>query len=248
MLEITNLSKRFGQREVLNRISLQLPEGSLLTVLGPSGSGKSSFLKLVCGLETPDQGRVQWRGVLLSEDKKICVPVENRHFSLTFQEAGLFPHLNVLQNVAFGLGKLGKEERASRATEWLKKFSIENLAQRQVHFLSGGERQRVALARALAVKPDILLLDEPFSSVDRLGRLELIQALQLILRETKTTTILVTHDARDAVEMGANQILVLNEGNAVAQGDLKNLLSGETNPWLSRFLKSSLESAPGYQP
>jgi iron(III) transport system ATP-binding protein len=242
MLEVKSVSLRVGGRDLLNRVSFDLAEGQNLALLGPSGGGKTTLLRLLMGFEAPGEGSIAWRGRLLSSPGRIVVATERRGFGMVFQEAALFPHLNVLENIAFGLDRLEREERRARGAEWLARLRLENLRRRSVQSLSGGERQRVALARALATRPELLLLDEPFSNLDRLVRAEFLAELRAVLRETGTTSILVTHDVRDAVDMGSD-LLLLAEGSVVYRGGLAEVLDAPGDDWTQRFLAHGLGHA-----
>jgi iron(III) transport system ATP-binding protein len=242
MLEVKSLSRRVKKKEIVSDVSFRLEAGRILAVLGPSGSGKSSLLRLIAGLETPDQGSVSWEGTSLSDAglvQPIVVPPENRGFGVVFQDAALFPHLSVLDNVAFGLTQLPREERLKRAQQELEKLNLNNLIKRRVDFLSGGERQRVALARALAPGRRLLLLDEPFSNVDRLARHDLIRSLKATFAASKTTVLMVTHDARDAIDIGAESLLLLNNGRVVRHGSVTEILNSPGDDWTKHFLKCS---------
>lgn len=239
MLEVNAVSLRAGERDLLSEVSLRLGAGESLALLGPSGSGKTTLLRIIMGFEAPESGSVSWQGRELSGSNRVTVPTEQRRFGMVFQEAALFPHLNVTENVAFGLNRLPADERRERTREWLARMRLEPLKRRPVQALSGGERQRVALARALAARPNLLLLDEPFSNLDRLVRGELLEELRAALAETGTASILVTHDVRDAVDFGAN-LLLLSAGRVHYQGRLAELLDHGSDEWARRFISTGL--------
>ncbi|WDP90148.1 MAG: ABC transporter ATP-binding protein [Desulfobacter sp.] len=217
---------------VMGPLDLSLPRGSKLSVLGPSGSGKTTLLRLIAGLVSPDRGRIRFNGRSI-----IGLPPHKRNFGLMFQEYALFPHLNVFENIAFGL-KMKKESRSAqdkRVNQMLDLTGLKGLETRRVDELSGGERQRVALARTLAPGPELLMLDEPLSALDRVLRKRLLSQLTDILSALNITTIFVTHDHEEAFAAGT-QILLLNEGRIVQQGSSEDLLHSPATPWVKQFM------------
>lgn len=211
LLEVRDISKRFPRaaRAALHRVSFEVRDGELLTLVGASGSGKTSLLRILAGLETADEGEIRQGGVVLTRGSRILVPPERRHMGFVFQNHALFPHLKVRDNVAFGLGR--DSNRRQRITDLLELVGLNELADRYPHELSGGERQRIALVRALAPNPRLVLMDEPFSSLDQSLRQELRDETRRLLEQQRATTILVTHDADDALAV-SDRILVLREG------------------------------------
>lgn len=242
MLEVNSVGLKLGGRDLLTDVSFNLGVGEHLALLGPSGGGKTTLLRLVMGFLAPSAGQLTWQGRLLSAAGRVQVPTERRRFGMVFQEAALFPHLNVVENVAFGLNRLDRDSRRARTNEWLGRLGLEALRSRPVQGLSGGERQRVALARAFAAQPDLLLLDEPFSNLDRLVRTDLLDTLRSVLRETGTTSILVTHDVRDAVDFGSD-LLLIAEGRVQRRGDIAQVLADPGSDWVRRFLACGLGQA-----
>ncbi|PIW08879.1 MAG: ABC transporter, partial [Comamonadaceae bacterium CG17_big_fil_post_rev_8_21_14_2_50_60_13] len=198
MLKLRHIYHRYGDQLLLQDVSLQVQAGEIVALLGPSGSGKSTLLAIAAGLQRPDAGSVWFDGVDIS-----AVPPERRGFALMFQDFALFPHLNVLDNVAFGLieQRLAKKEARAQAIHMLGVFGLTALALRKVWNLSGGEQQRVALARALITHPHVLLLDEPFSALDADLRVALRDEFRSRIREAGMATLLVTHDATEASAM-----------------------------------------------
>jgi len=239
MLDVELLSVAHRGIEVLRQVSLSLEESKLLAVLGPSGSGKTTLLRAIMGFEVPTAGSVSWRGLSHSSPGSIHVPPEGRGFGMVFQDVGLFPHLTVIQNVAFGLTTGSRLERLERARQWLSRFQVDELAERDVQTLSGGERQRVALARALAPAPKLLLLDEPFSNVDRLERAALLKTMRQVLEETGTSTVFVTHDARDVFDFQCGFIL-LRQGTVIQKGAIHQALEEAPSDWARQFLAHGL--------
>ncbi len=205
-LHVEGLTRSFGDRLVVDGIGLDLHDGEMLTLVGPSGCGKSTLLRLIAGLEPIDAGRV-----LLGDRDVTAVAPEQRHIGFVFQESSLFGHLRVDQNVAFGLRHLPRAARAARVAEMLELVHLGEMARRYPHQLSGGEQQRIALARALAPSPRVVLLDEPFASLDELLREELRQQVAGILRATRTASILVTHDRHEAMSLG-DRVAVMRAG------------------------------------
>jgi sulfate transport system ATP-binding protein len=208
MIEIRNLSKLFGAFRALDDVSLDVDRGSLTAVLGPSGSGKSTLLRIVAGLEQPDSGEIRLAG----EDATAIAP-QKRGVGFVFQHYAAFKHMTVRDNVAFGL-KVRKQPRAAitaRVDELLQLVQLQGFGHRYPAQLSGGQRQRMALARALAPEPSVLLLDEPFGALDARVRAELRAWLRKLHDETHTTTVFVTHDQQEALEI-ADSVVVMNEG------------------------------------
>ena len=212
-IQLNAVSHHFGQLRVLADISLSLQDGEILCVLGPSGSGKSTLLRIIAGLEPMQSGDITLDSALMANSAH-CPPPEQRPIGLVFQDHALFPHLTVAQNVAFGLGRLAATQRDQIVEQLLNRVGLAALAQRYPHTLSGGQQQRIALVRALAPRPRVMLLDEPFASVDTPLRRQLRQDARQELKRAGTTTIMVTHDPEEAMAM-ADRILVLVEGEAV---------------------------------
>ncbi|HEX6248855.1 MAG TPA: ABC transporter ATP-binding protein [Nocardioidaceae bacterium] len=215
-LVLEGVSKRYGSTVAVESVDLTAAPGELITLVGPSGCGKSTTLRLVAGLERPDRGIIRIAGEVVADDRRFQEP-EQRRVGLVFQDHALFPHLTVAQNVAFGLNRLSRAERQARVREVLDLVRLGHLAARYPHELSGGEQQRVALARALAPRPAVVLLDEPFSSLDESLRAQVRADTVAVLRETGTTGMLVTHDQTEALSVG-DRVIVMN-GGRVEQAD-----------------------------
>ena len=211
-LEIRELSKQYepGQPLAIEKISFAMPRGEILALVGPSGCGKTTTLRLIAGFEQPDSGSIalDGRGVASPE---LFIPPEKRGVGMVFQDHALFPHLNVVDNVAFGLSKQLKLNRTHTAREILGLLGLTHLEGRFPHEISGGERQRVALARALAPRPIVLLLDEPFSSLDADLRIQIRAEVRALLKSIQATAIFVTHDQEEALFMG-DRLAVFNQG------------------------------------
>lgn len=208
MLELRHVSKSFNQKNILKDISFKIKKGETICLLGASGSGKSTILKMIAGLDFPDGG-----GILFNKIDLSSTPPHVRDFGLVFQDFNLFPHLNVFDNIAFGLKmrNLPQNEIQLRVASLLEKIGLSGFENRRVNDLSGGEQQRIALARALATQPRLLMLDEPLGALDKSLKDDLLNQLRNILHETNIPAIYVTHDAEEAFAI-ADRILILHDG------------------------------------
>ena len=198
MLEIKNLSVNYQNNIVLEDFNLNLEKGEIFALLGDSGSGKSSTLRFIAGLDEAATGEVELDGIQLSKGGMHLTTPENREVGMVFQDYALFPHMSVFQNISFGIQHFSKAEKKQRVSELLTLIGLEGIDKKYPHQLSGGEQQRVSLARALAPSPKILLMDEPFSSLDKNHRDQLVVQVRQILKAMQTTSILVTHDEAEA--------------------------------------------------
>jgi iron(III) transport system ATP-binding protein len=212
---LANVRRAYNGAWALDDVSLTAPEGKVLALLGPSGSGKSTILRLIAGLEPVDSGEIRIGDERASAPNR-TTPTEQRRIGMVFQDYSLFPHLTAGANVSFGLDKLSRAEREAQALHWLDRVGLKHRAQSYPHELSGGEQQRVALARALAPKPRAILLDEPFSGLDPVQRAELRDATLATLAEARTTTLFVTHDAEDALQV-ADRLAILKAGRLLQE-------------------------------
>jgi iron(III) transport system ATP-binding protein len=230
-LVVADLYKSFGTQSVLAGVNLEVPAGELTAILGPSGSGKTTLLRVLAGFERADRGTVTVDGqVVESTDRH--VPPQGRHIGYVPQEGALFPHLTVAANVGFGLRRA---ERPPRVRELLDMIGLAALAGRYPHELSGGQQQRVALARALATRPGIVLLDEPFSSLDAALRSSVRQDVARVLAEAETTAVLVTHDQDEALSM-ASRVAILREGRFVQHGSALDVYCHPVDADVARFV------------
>ena len=231
-ITVVEVTKQFGDFVALDDVSVAIPEGSLTALLGPSGSGKSTLLRVIAGLEEPDRGQV-----LLGDDDVTHQPARARGVGMVFQHYAAFKHMTVWENVAFGLKvrKRPKAEIRARVHELLELVQLEGLAKRYPAQLSGGQRQRMALARALAVDPEVLLLDEPFGALDARVRKELRAWLRRLHDEVHVTTIIVTHDQEEAMEV-AGQIVVINQGRVEQVGTPRELYDSPANEFVMSFV------------
>jgi sulfate transport system ATP-binding protein len=231
-ISIRNVSKQFGDFVALDDVSLDVPTGSLVALLGPSGSGKSTLLRIIAGLEKPDGGEVH----IAEEDVTGTAPQE-RGIGFVFQHYAAFKHMTVYDNVAFGLKirKRPKAEITQRVHELLELVQLEGFARRYPAQLSGGQRQRMGLARALAVDPKVLLLDEPFGALDAQVRKELRVWLRRLHDETHTTTVIVTHDQEEAMEV-AETVAVMNQGKIEQVAGPVELYEHPANEFVMEFV------------
>ncbi len=235
-LAVRGVGKSFGGLKVLDGVDLSVPAGSFTGILGSSGSGKTTLLRIIAGFERLDRGEVQLGGEVVDDGRHVFVPSEHRRIGYVPQEGALFPHLSVGRNVAFGLRR--GPHRRQRVLELLDMVGLTGLHRRYPHQLSGGQQQRVALARALATDPEIVLLDEPFSSLDASLRASVRAEVHDVLLRAGTTSILVTHDQDEALSM-ADQVAVLRHG-VIAQLDTPSgLYRRPLDPALARFLGES---------
>ena len=235
LLEVDRLRKTFTHAEgaAVERVSLSLGEGELLALLGPSGCGKTTTLRMIGGFERPDDGRITLGG----RDITHLAP-EARGIGFVFQDYALFPHLNVLDNVKFGLRHLPRAKATARAEEMLRLVGLEDLGRRKPHQLSGGQQQRVALARSLAVAPRLILLDEPFSNLDAKMRVETRQEVRKLLKASGSAGILVTHDQEEALAL-ADRIAVMEKGRVVQIGTPDEIYRNPATAFVANFIGRS---------
>ncbi|MBJ7348118.1 MAG: ABC transporter ATP-binding protein, partial [Thermoleophilaceae bacterium] len=234
LIEISAVSKSYGALAAVRDVSLRIEPGELFGVLGPSGCGKSTLLRLLMGFERPDAGTITIGDrVLASPD--VWVPPEQRRIGIVVQDYALFPHLTVQRNVEFGLQHLARRERQPVANSALELVGLQHKADCFAHQLSGGERQRVALARALAPEPEVVLLDEPFSSLDASLRADLRREVDLILRDVGTTAVLVTHDQEEALSM-SDRLAVMRDGKIVQVGAPGDVYWKPSERWVAQFV------------
>jgi sulfate transport system ATP-binding protein len=232
MIEVHDIVKRFGDFTALEGVSVDVPTGSLTALLGPSGSGKSTLLRVIAGLERPDAGEIRLEGRDVTR-----IPPQSRGVGFVFQHYAAFKHMTVRENVAFGL-KIRRRPRAEvkqRVSELLELVQLARLADRYPAQLSGGQRQRMGLARALAVDPKVLLLDEPFGALDARVRKELRLWLRRLHDETHTTTVIVTHDQEEAMEV-ADRVVVMNAGRIEQTAAPRDLYDHPANEFVMTFV------------
>jgi sulfate/thiosulfate transport system ATP-binding protein len=235
-ITINGVSKVFGHYPAVKNVNLEIPTGDFVALLGPSGSGKTTLLRLIAGLEGPNVGRILFNGVDFTDRT-----VKERKIGFVFQHYALFKHMTIFENIAFGLKvrprklRPSKKEIAARVQELLKLVKLEDVADRYPAQLSGGQRQRIALARALAVEPEVLLLDEPFGALDAKVRQELRLWLREIHQKLNITTVFVTHDQEEALEM-ADSVVVMNNGKIEQIGTPQEVYEQPTSAFVYSFL------------
>src|SRR5665647_319158 len=235
-IAMRNVRKNFGSFSALNDVSLDVPSGELVALLGPSGCGKTTLLRIIAGLETPDSGSIHFHGADATERN-----VRERQVGFVFQHYALFRHMTVFENVAFGLRVRPKKTRPTEAEihrrvhALLQLVQLDWLADRYPPQLSGGQRQRIALARALAVEPKVLLLDEPFGALDAKVRKELRRRLRRLHDELHITSIFVTHDQEEALEV-ADRVVVINKGKIEQIGTPQDVYDHPVSPFVYQFL------------
>ena len=231
-IELKNVSKKFGEVTAVNNVSFSVKEGELMALLGPSGGGKTTVLRMIAGLEMPTEGDLFIRGQRVND-----ISVQQRNIGFVFQNYALFKNMNVFKNIAFGL-KIKKWKRAdikARVAELLKLLGLAGFEKRYPHQLSGGQRQRVAIARALAPRPSVLLLDEPFGAVDAKIRQELREWLVHLHHDLNVTTLFVTHDQEEAMEV-SDRIVIFSRGNLEQIGAPREIYEQPVNEFVARFI------------
>jgi iron(III) transport system ATP-binding protein len=233
-IECTTLSKYYQNQSVVENINLSVQNGDILALVGPSGCGKTTTLRMLAGFEQPDSGQISMYGKVVVDQSRFTPP-EKRRIGVVFQEYALFPHLNVRQNVAFGLNRMPSSDRKQLTTEMLTLAGLERLGERYPHEISGGERQRVALARALAPQPVVLLLDEPFSNLDAELRLKLREDVRSLLKKLKMTAVFVTHDQEEALFMG-DQLAVMSGGRIHQVGTPEEIFAHPADRFVAEFM------------
>ena len=233
-VRVRGLSKSFGAIEAVRELNLEIERGELMAVLGPSGCGKTTLLRVIAGFEQPDAGCVVVSDEVVAGPGRI-IPPEKRRVGMVFQDYALFTHLSVEGNVAFGLTSRPREERDALTRRTLELVGLQHKARTNVHELSGGERQRVALARALAPEPELVLLDEPFSSLDATLRGGLRREVELILRDAEATALLVTHDQEEALSL-ADRLAVMRDGEIVQVGPPVQVYGEPATRWAAQFV------------
>lgn len=234
LLHLNNLSIAYDTNTVVHDVSLRLDKGEISCLLGPSGCGKTTLLRSIAGFETLKHGSITLNGQTIADEQN-STPPEKRNIGMVFQDFALFPHLNIGDNIRFGIRHLKKKEQNQRIQELLLLIGLEGFENRYPHELSGGQQQRIALARSLAPKPNLLLLDEPFSSMDTELREELAREVRTILKHENITAILVTHDQNEAFAM-ADSIGVLQAGRLEQYDTCYNLYHQPSSPFVADFI------------
>ncbi len=232
-LSFEGIVQAYGSQRALDGVSLSVEPGEIVCLLGHSGCGKTTLLRIAAGVEAPTSGRVLMDGLEVSGPRAFVEP-ERRGIGLMFQDYALFPHMTILQNVMFGLKDLSASEAGVAARRALSRVGLDHLAEEYPHTLSGGEQQRVALARSIAPRPGVLLMDEPFSNLDRRMRDAIRDETVAILRETGATTILVTHDPEEAMRI-ADRIVLMRSGAIIQEGEAEEIYHRPANLFAARF-------------
>ncbi len=242
LLEVTTLSKSFdhGKTMALDQVSFSIKKGKVITIVGESGSAKTTLIRLISGLETPDYGEIYLKETLISSVTTM-IPPEKRNIGLVFQDYALFPHMSVADNIGYGIKN--KKDKNIRIQEVLNLVGLEGYDKRYPHQLSGGQQQRVALARAIAPKPELLILDEPFSNLDTMLREQLRNEIFEIIKATGITAIFVTHDTEDALAV-SDKILVLKQGKLIQKDKAKTLYKKPETAYVASLFGTIIELTP----
>ena len=232
LLEVSGVTRQYGDGFAVKRVSLTVERGDIVCLLGPSGCGKTTLLRLIAGLESPEEGTITFDGRLLNR-----VPSRNRGFGLMFQDLALFPHMDVSGNVSFGMRmqRRPQDQVTARVNALLRLVGLQDFQKRKVHELSGGERQRVALARSLAAEPSLLMLDEPLGALDRALRESLQVQVRAILKALGQTAIYVTHDRDEAYAM-ADSMVIMEDGEVVQAGTPEELYTAPRSEMVARSM------------
>lgn len=239
-IRLTNIRKSFGEKNVINDVSLVIDSGSFTTLLGASGCGKTTLLRMIAGLETPDTGEIYFGDkCVFSSEKKINIPPEKRGLGFVFQDFALWPHMTVYENVAFGLRAANNTENLdSKVKEALRAVQLGDFEKRYPHQLSGGQQQRVAFARAIVIEPECILFDEPLSALDALLREEMRTELKELMTKLKITAVFVTHDQTEAMSM-SDKIAVMHAGVVDQYEKPEEVYAHPTTEFVAKFVGSS---------
>jgi iron(III) transport system ATP-binding protein len=236
VLSIDGVSKEYGREKAVEKLSLSVKDGELLTLLGPSGCGKTTTLRMIAGLEAPSAGSITIAGETVADGENGAFnKPEERDVGIVFQDYALFPHLNVAENIAFGLDELDDDETDARVAELLELVDLQAHDEKMPNQLSGGQQQRVALARSLAPEPDLLLLDEPFSNLDVRLRVEMREEVRRILKRAGVTAISVTHDQEEALSI-SDRVAIMNDGAIAQVGNPGEVFENPESRFVASFL------------
>jgi len=235
IIELKNITHAYGTKKVLEDLSLNIESGRLTCLLGGSGSGKTTILRLIAGLETPEKGKIFIQDKLVTDEQQILVPPDERTLGFIFQDLALWPHFTVYQNVAFGLEERKDQHIEKKVFEILSFFGLKAFAEKYPHQLSGGQQQLVAISRALVLEPKILLMDEPLSGLDVKLKRKILEHIKDLKKNFDVTLIYVTHDHREAFTI-ADQIIVLNEGKVVETAGAEEIKRSK-NEYVKYFLE-----------
>jgi ABC-type Fe3+/spermidine/putrescine transport system ATPase subunit len=235
IIELKNITHAYGTKKVLEDLSLNIESGRLTCLLGGAGSGKTTILRLIAGLETPEKGKIFIQDKLVTDEQQILVPPDERTLGFIFQDLALWPHFTVYQNVAFGLEERKDQHIEKKVFEILSFFGLKAFAEKYPHQLSGGQQQLVAISRALVLEPKILLMDEPLSGLDVKLKRKILEHIKDLKKNFDVTLIYVTHDHREAFTI-ADQIIVLNEGKVVETAGADEIKRSK-NEYVKYFLE-----------
>ncbi len=227
-ISLEHITHSYGDKEVLQNFSFSFQQGKITCLLGPSGCGKTTVLRLVAGLETPSNGVIKINGAVVSKDGLILLPPHQRKIGFVFQDLALWPHFTVFDNIAFGLKEKNENNIKGKVTELLDLFGISDKAGKYPHQLSGGQKQMVAIARSLAMKPEILLMDEPLANIDIQLKENILNHLLEIHQQQKFTMLYVTHDHREALKTG-DEIIIMNAGKIEIAGTKEEIRKSENS-------------------
>lgn len=234
MLELHNVSKRFGNRTVLSDISLSINKGEIVSILGPSGCGKTTLLNIILGLSDITSGKLFYNGEDLSR-----VPMQKRGFNIVFQDFALFPNLNAYENIVYGLRNRPNVSTSSEVSDLIDLLGLRKHLHQRIEELSGGQKQRVAIARTLVMKPRVLLLDEPLSALDGIIKESIKERIRMIARQFKLTTLIVTHDPEEALTL-SDRVLIINNGHIEQFAPPSDIVKSPANSFVEEFILSQL--------
>ena len=235
MLQLKNISKSFDGVEVLKDINLEIEKGEIVSILGPSGGGKTTLLNIILGLIDVESGNIIYDGEDLTK-----TPMEDRGFNIVFQDYALFPHLNAYKNICYGLRNKPNISTKEEVEDLIKLLGLEEHLNKKIHQLSGGQKQRVALARTMVMKPKILLLDEPLSALDGVIKESIKGRIKTIAKEYNLTTIIVTHDPEEALTL-SDKVLIINGGQISQYARPKEIINEPANDFVKEFIIKQLE-------
>ena len=235
IIKLKNISYKYSDKPILTHLNLGIEAGTITYILGSSGSGKTTILRLIAGLETPDEGEINIEGKPVSQKETILIPSQKRQIGYIFQDLALWPHMTIYKNIAFGPENIKEENIEDKVIEVLSFFGLEEYAQKFPHQLSGGQQQMVAIARALVLKPKILLMDEPLASLDVKSKRKILEYIVTIKNRYNLTIVYVTHDHREAFAI-ADRIVVINEGKIQESGSVEQIKQSN-NEYIQYFLE-----------
>lgn len=235
MLELKNIKKSYDGATILKNIDLTISDGEIVSILGPSGCGKTTLLNLILGLTEADSGKIIFDGQDITN-----VPMEKRGFNIVFQDYALFPNLNVMQNITYGLKNIPNISTQEEVNELIELLGLKPHLNKKIDQLSGGQKQRVALARTMVMKPKILLLDEPLSALDGVIKESIKEKIKQIARDYNLTTIIVTHDPEEALTL-SDKVLIVNDGSISQYGAPEEIIATPQNAFIKEFILNQLE-------